>query len=121
MTTRRCVTVRTPMRIEDPDDPRIADYRHLTDAALRRAHEHDAGVFIAEGHFTVAELLRSPYPVRSFLVTPARLDALQGLLDSGGTVTAPIYVAEREVMATIVGFDSHRGLLAAGQRRPLPA
>src|SRR3954447_4521588 len=107
MTTRRCVTVRTPMRIEDPDDRRIADYRHLTDAALRRAHEHDAGVFIAEGHFTVAQLLRSPYPVRSFLATPARLGALQELLDStAGAVSAPVYVAEREVMATIVGFDS---------------
>ena len=29
MATSRRVTVRMPMRIEDPDDPRIADYRHL--------------------------------------------------------------------------------------------
>ena len=107
------------MVIEDPDDPRIADYRHLTDAALRQAYEGAEGVLIAEGHLVITQLLRSQYAVRSFLTTPARLPVLEELLD--GTDVAPVYVAGPDVMAAVAGFDVHRGLLAAAARRPLPS
>jgi tRNA G18 (ribose-2'-O)-methylase SpoU len=105
--------------IEDPDDPRVAEYRHLTDVALRRAYEPDAGVFIAEGHLVITQLLRSPYRVRSFLTTPARLVSLQALLTGAPDCAAPVYVAGAGVMASVAGFDVHRGLLAAADRSRL--
>jgi tRNA G18 (ribose-2'-O)-methylase SpoU len=110
----------TETAIDDPDDPRVAEYRHLTDAALRRAYEPDAGVLIAEGHLVITQLLRSRYRVRSFLSTPARLGSLRALLAASPDCVAPVYVAADIVMAAVAGFDVHRGLLAAADRRPLP-
>ena len=37
-------------RINDADDPRVADYRHLTDVSLRRRKEPAEGLFMAESH-----------------------------------------------------------------------
>lgn len=111
----------TETAIEDPDDPRVAEYRHLTDVALRRAYEPDAGVFIAEGHLVIAQLLRSHYRVRSFLTTPARLASLRSLLATAPDRAAPVYVSAAGVMAAVAGFDVHRGLLAAADRSPLPS
>ena len=35
--------------LTDPADERLADYRHLTDVALRRRIEPAAGLYMAEG------------------------------------------------------------------------
>ena len=37
------------VEIDSPDDPRLADYTRLTDAALRTHLEVEQGLFIAEG------------------------------------------------------------------------
>jgi tRNA G18 (ribose-2'-O)-methylase SpoU len=108
--------VTEPTLIEDPTDPRVADYVDLTDAELRRRVEHGAGVFIAEGELVIRTLLNSPYRVRSFLVTPALLARLGDAIGSAG---APIYVAAAPVMSAIAGFDIHRGAVAAAER-PAP-
>jgi len=109
--------VRTPLTIDDPRDPRLADYVGLTDAALRQRFEGEVGVLIAEGELVIRELIRSPYPVRSVLVTPARYERLAADLT---TVDAPVYLAGRDVMKAAVGFDIHRGAVAAADRLPLP-
>lgn len=106
-----------PIRIRDPSDERISDYRDLTDAELRRRLEQGEGMFVAEGKLVVRRLLASRYPLRSVLVTPAGLGALEADL-AGRPVT--VYLAEREVMAATAGFDVHRGVLAAASRLPLP-
>jgi tRNA G18 (ribose-2'-O)-methylase SpoU len=93
--------------IDDPDDPRLADYRALRDAELQ-------GAFIAEGALVVRQLLRSPYRVRSVLVTPRKLAALDADLPPDVTV----YVAPRELLRAVVGFDLHRGAVAAAERPP---
>jgi tRNA G18 (ribose-2'-O)-methylase SpoU len=105
--------------VERPDDPRLADYVELTDHAARRVRERDE-LFVAEGVTAIERLLASPHRVRSVLVTPnaaARLRARVGDLDE---LDAPVYVASRAVLAGTVGFDLHRGAIAAADRRPLP-
>jgi tRNA G18 (ribose-2'-O)-methylase SpoU len=103
--------------IDDPDDPRLADYVRLPDAAARRRLERDE-LFVAEGVTAIGRLLTSGHRVRSVLVTPqarARFgDALDGL-------DGPVYVAPKAVLAATVGFDLHRGAVAAADRKPLPA
>lgn len=103
-----------PVRIEDPADPRIADYTGLRDAELRHV---DDGVFIAEGKLVIRRLMTSPYSVRSLLLTPKRA---VDLADIVAAVRAPVYVAEPDVVRHAVGFDLHRGALAAADRLPLP-
>ena len=109
------------MRIDDPDDERVADYRDLTDAQARRRREEPGldgqGIFVAEGVLVIRRLLRSDHRVRSVLVTPRQLDALAE--DLAGLV-APVYVAAPEVLKRVAGFDFHRGALASADRRPLP-
>jgi tRNA G18 (ribose-2'-O)-methylase SpoU len=80
--------------------------------------ENDDGFFIAEGPLVVRTLLATTNRVRSVLVTPPQLEALTDVL---GTIEAPIYVVAPDVMRSTVGFDLHRGAVAAADRYDLPS
>lgn len=101
-----------PVVVEDPDDPRLSDFLALNDAELRRRIEGDR-CFVAEGLTVVRRLLVSPHRVRAVLVTPNRLAALAPELER---CPAPVYVADREVLAAVAGFDLHRGVVASADR-----
>lgn len=103
-------------RLDDADDPRLADYRELRDAAARRRIEGDE-FFIAEGPTSIERLVASDHRVRSVLVSERKYERLAGLLD---TLDAPTYVVDKTVLRDIVGFDLHRGAIAAADRRPHP-
>ena len=66
----------------------------------------------------ILRLLESPYPLRSILLTPRRYERMADDLQG---VTCPIYVAEREVLASVAGFDLHRGAVASARRLPPPS
>src|SRR2546425_868462 len=108
--------------IDDPADPRVAEYMGLKDAELRRRREVPGegapGIFIAEGAIVLRRLLVSPYRVRSVLTTAKRYEPLADLLDG---LEAPVYLAAQQVLNEVAGFDIHRGVLAAADRRPPPA
>jgi len=99
--------------IEDPADPRLADYVGLSDSDLRRRVEHGRGIFIAEGELVIRQLFASPYSVRSVLVTPARYERLRDVV--GG---APVFVAPLPVLEAVAGFALHRGAVASASRLP---
>jgi len=105
-----------PVDITDPDDPRLADYRALTDVELRTRWEPPHGLFIAEGELVLRRALRAGYPPRSFLIDAKRVDQLADL--EGGH--APIYAAAPDVLQRATGFHVHRGVLASFHRRELP-
>ena len=105
------------VRVTDPADPRLADYFGLADPQLRRRVEAERGFFIAESPLVVRALLGSGRTVRSVLVSPGQHAALADLLDRADV---PVYVAADRVLAEVVGFDLHRGAVAAGERWPLP-
>jgi tRNA G18 (ribose-2'-O)-methylase SpoU len=102
------------------DDPRVGDYRRLNDPQFRARHEAATGRFIVESPGPLRTVLASPRrgSIRSVLITPeqhATLDAeLRGL-------DAPIFIAPRSLLAEIIGFDLHRGVLAAADRPAPPA
>lgn len=110
--------VSTPIRIDDPDDPRLADFRDLTRADRRPDRPGGRGLVIAEGTVVVRRLLASPYPVRGLLGLARRYDELAG--DLAGS-DAPFFVVDAELMATVIGFHLNRGVLAAADRIPSPA
>ncbi|MQA24064.1 MAG: RNA methyltransferase [Micromonosporaceae bacterium] len=101
------------MPIEDPDDERIADYRALTDVALRTRFEPPHGLFIAEGELVLRRALRAGYRLRSALVDAKRVGQLADL----GAGDAPVYAASADVLEKITGFHVHRGVLASFHRR----
>lgn len=108
-------------RITDAGSTLLDDYRHLTDAAARRAVESPAGrspngILIAEGRVAIEQLVASGLTVRSVLATPERADAAAALTADRDV---PLLVAPRDVLAAVTGYDVHRGLLAAANR-PAP-
>jgi tRNA G18 (ribose-2'-O)-methylase SpoU len=103
-------------RIEDPGDPRLVDYVDLADAAARRQRERDT-LFIAEGPVALEKLVASGHPIRSVLTTPKQQARVEAIL---GADRAPVLVVDADVMRATVGFDLHRGIVAAADRRPQP-
>ncbi len=105
------------VEVEDPDDPRLADYRDLRDVQLRRHLESVEGLFLAEGEKVVRRAVEAGHDPRSFLMAPRWLD---GLADVLGRSEAPCYVVSEALAEEVTGFHVHRGALASLHRRPLP-
>ena len=104
-----------PQRIDDPDDPRLKPYLHLTDPALRRGYEAGEGLFIAEGGLVLDRLIESRFPVRSVLVTERAAPRVTQRL---ARVDAEVFEVSEELARRITGFHLHRGVLACGARLP---
>lgn len=108
----------TPIRIDDPDDPRLADFRDLTRADRRPDRPGGRGLVIAEGTVVVRRLLASPYPLRALLGLARRYDELAEELAGSD---APYFVVDAALMATVIGFHLNRGVLATADRISLPS
>ena len=102
--------------ITDPADPRLGDYRELRDPAARRRIEGDE-LFIAEGPVAIERLLESTHTFRSVLLSDEKYARMAPLFD-GRDLT--VYVVARDLLREIVGFDLHRGAIAAADRLPQP-
>ena len=109
----------TIVRIDDAADHRADDYRSLNDQAFRRRFEGDE-TFIAEGYVAIDRLVESGHEVRSVLLAPSRLQRFDAHTAELGARGVPVLVAEPAVIAEIVGFDLHRGVIASAVRRPAP-
>jgi tRNA G18 (ribose-2'-O)-methylase SpoU len=104
--------------VDDPDDPRLADYARLTDVRLRTSMEAAHGLFMAEGEKVIRRAVAAGYGVRSMLVTP---DRMAGLAEVAGVCGGPVYVIPQEAAERVTGYRVHRGALASLNRRPLPS
>ncbi|HVV75939.1 MAG TPA: RNA methyltransferase [Mycobacteriales bacterium] len=102
--------------VDDPDDPRLADYRSLTDVALRSSIEAPHGLFIAEGALVIERARAAGYPLRSALMTPEWLDRTAVVLSG---CDAPVYLGSDATLRALTGFHVHRGALASVHRLPL--
>ncbi len=96
----------------------MAPYRDVRDAELRDR----LGLFVVEGRLGVRRLVTySPFRPHSLFVTPTALDAL-GDLTSQLADETPVYVARQSLLNGVVGYNMHRGCLAAARRgEPLDA
>ena len=110
-----------PVPVDDPADPRLADYERLTDVGHRVRREPAAGVFIAEGATVLQRALDAGYQPRSLLLAPNRVEPAAALAAAVAVRGAPVSVAAPALLERLTGYHVHRGLLAAMDRRPLPA
>ncbi len=106
-----------PIRIDDPDDPRVAPYLNIRERDLSGRQ----GRFIAEGKVVLNVLFSARrFTAESVLVLENRLAGLAETL-SDAPEDLPVYVASAAVMDAIAGFHIHRGILATGRKRePAP-
>jgi tRNA G18 (ribose-2'-O)-methylase SpoU len=105
------------VEISDPDDPRLADYRSLTDVSLRTTFEPPHGLFIAESALVIERAITAGFELRSAVMTPNWLERTAPSLEGS---SAPVYLADDTVLRELTGFHVHRGALASVRRRPLP-
>ena len=103
------------IHVTDPADERLADYRDLTDVALRRRMEPATGLYMAEGAKVIARALAAGHRPRSVMVTERWLGSVESLVEP----EVPIHVAPASVLESVTGYDVHRGALAAMQRPKL--
>ncbi|MFC0218147.1 TrmH family RNA methyltransferase [Pseudochelatococcus lubricantis] len=100
------------IRIDRPDDPRIAAYTDIRERDLVGRGRR----FVAEGETVLAVLLRQRlHAIESLFILDKRLPLLAGLL-ARLPDGVPLYTASREVMDAVAGFPIHRGILAVGRR-----
>ncbi|OBZ95408.1 RNA methyltransferase [Pararhizobium polonicum] len=110
----------TPVRIDDPADPRIAGLVSIKERDLTGRH----GRFIAEGTVVLRMLAAAHRAGRgieaeAILLLENRVDGLVDLL-ADFPATIPVYVASAPVFDAIAGFNMHRGVLALGKRDSAP-
>lgn len=107
------MSARALIRIEDPSDPRLADYVSLRDVNLRRSVETEHGLFIAEGEKVIRRAVQAGYRPRSFLLGERWLDSLADVL---AELETPVYLVSTELAEQVTGFHVHRGALSSMER-----
>ncbi|MET1043127.1 MAG: RNA methyltransferase [Microbacteriaceae bacterium] len=105
------------IEISDLADPRLVDYAHLTDVALKKARSSEHGLYLAESLLVLERAIRAGHRPRSVL-------ALGGSVDDALAATEgfdiPIFVGPGEMLAELTGYILHRGLIASMHRPALP-
>ena len=82
---------------------------------LKRPIDHyQRGIFIAEGEKVVRRLTESSLRMRSILLTKEWFAAYKSLLEPR-VETIEVYVAEKDLMETIVGYPLHKGIMALAE------
>ncbi len=106
------------IKITDFNSPELDIFVRLTGAQLRSSLESEHGIFIAESPTVIEVALNSGCePIA--LLTDERLinGAVKEIIERLSDI--PIYIAEREVLCSLTGFELTRGALCA-MRRPEP-
>jgi len=101
--------------VDDPRDPRLSDYRDLTDVALRRVIEPEGGLYIAESAKVLARALRAGHRPRSVLVQEKWVAQTVEIVD---TDAVDVFVVPAALAEDVTGYAVHRGVLAAMHRPP---
>ncbi|MCP2637009.1 RNA methyltransferase [Microbacterium sp. HD4P20] len=109
--------------VDSAADARLADYRDLTDVALRRVLEPEGGLYIAESAKVIARAIAAGHRPRSVLVQEKWLDEIRMLVavPTARAPAVPIYVVTPEVAESLTGYAVHRGALASMHRPALPS
>lgn len=111
--------------ITDLADPRLADYAHLTDVALKKARGTEHGLYLAESLLVFERGLRAGHVPRSVLALGTSADEAIAALAEHGYATGPespeipVFVGPGELLAELTGYILHRGLIASMNRPAL--
>lgn len=103
------------LRVDDSSDL-LADYRNLTDVALRRRLEPENGLYMAESAKVLSRALAAGHAPRSVMTAQRWLGDVERILAEHGRPDAPVYVVADEVAERVTGYAVHRGMLAAMNR-----
>lgn len=125
------------LHIKTLEDPRLDAYARLTEVQLRNRLEPEKGVFIAESAKVIERALAAGMEPLSFLMDEKRLPQVLELLqnepylrasamsrktehtENNGAEDLPLFVAPKQLLEQLTGFELTRGELAAFRRPAL--
>ncbi|MGV8895268.1 MAG: TrmH family RNA methyltransferase [Rhodoglobus sp.] len=102
--------------ISDLSDPRLKDFSHQTDVALKKAHGTEHGLYIAESALVLERALRAGHRPRSVLALGNTVDEAVALVGPD----VPVFSGPPELLEQLTGYLLHRGLIASMHRPALP-
>ena len=106
------------IEITDFHAPELDPYARLTQNQLRNRLEPEKGIFISESPKVIDRALDAGYKPVSLLMERKQITGpAAGILSRCGD--APVYTADREMLAELTGFELTRGVLCAFHR-PAP-
>ena len=106
------------IEITDFHAPELDPYARLTQNQLRNRLEPEKSIFIAESPKVIDRALDAGYKPVSLLMERKQITGpAAGILSRCGD--APVYTADREMLAELTGFELTRGVLCAFHR-PAP-
>ena len=104
----------TVVEISSLDDPRLADYSHLTDVALKKS---GGGLYIAESLLVLERAIAAGHRPRSVLALGS---SVADAVSATEGFDVPIFSGPSELLEQLTGYLLHRGLIAAMHRPALP-
>lgn len=105
------------IEINDLSLPELAIFSKLTEAQLRNKLEPEKGVFIAESPKVINVALNEGFTPVSLLMERKHIEGqAKEIIERCGDV--PVYTADRDVLASLTGYELTRGILCA-MRRPV--
>jgi tRNA G18 (ribose-2'-O)-methylase SpoU len=111
------------LEIRDLSDPRLADYAHTTDVALKNSHRHEPGrehgLYLAESLLVLERALRAGHRPRSVLALGTSTREAEQALEAAGHADVPVFTGPGELLAELTGYLLHRGLVASMHRPAL--
>jgi tRNA G18 (ribose-2'-O)-methylase SpoU len=106
------------IEINTLDDPRLADFAHLTDVALKKSTGSEHGLYIAESLLVLQRAIAAGHRPRSVLALGASVDEA---LEATASFDIPIFSGPPALLEELTGYLLHRGLIASMHRPQLPA
>jgi tRNA G18 (ribose-2'-O)-methylase SpoU len=103
--------------ISDLADPRLVDYAHLTDVALKKAQSSEHGLYLAESLLVLERAIRAGHAPRSVLALGG---SVEEALEATRGFDIPIFSGPGDLLAELTGYVLHRGLIASMHRPALP-
>jgi tRNA G18 (ribose-2'-O)-methylase SpoU len=100
--------------VESLDDPRLADFAHRTDVALKN---NGGNLYIAESALVLERALRAGHVPRAVLALGASVDEAVALVGPW----VDVFSGPDDMLAELTGYVLHRGLIASLERPALPS
>lgn len=102
--------------VTDLADPRLVDFSHRTDVALKKSQGFEHGLYIAESALVLERALRAGHRPRSVLALGATVDEAVRMVGPD----VPVFSGPPGLLEQLTGYLLHRGLIASMHRPALP-
>lgn len=117
------------IEIKDINAPELKVFAASSEAQLYRYFDPEIGIFMAESANVVLRALEAGYEPLSVLVEDSRFeiegrpvfDAIEKHWGKEKLESIPVYMAQREIVMNITGYNLVRGLWVTLRRKPEPS